>query len=99
MMSRDFNSIPKDHPLYTPEKRLFRFHSGDTVQESAARAVEVTDLKSVEVLIRDRGLPFKEVTIAPYAYDERIQWLTYIVCADGCAVGYTNHLLEDTVNE
>lgn len=52
MMSRDFNSIPKDHPLYTPEKRLFRFHSGDTVQESAARAVEVTDLKSVEVLIR-----------------------------------------------
>lgn len=97
MMSLDFNSVPKDHPLYTPEKRLFRFHSGDTIQESVARAVEVTDLKSVETLIRARGLPFKEVTIKPYAYDERIQWLTYIVCIDGRAVGYTNHSLIDDI--
>lgn len=96
-MTKQFNEIPKDHPAYNPEKRLFRFHSGETVHESVARAMEVTDIESVKTLIRARGLPFETVTVEPYAYDDRIEWLTYLVCIDGKAVGYTNHSLIDEI--
>lgn len=98
-MTKQFNEIPKDHPAYNPEKRLFRFHSGETVHESVARAMEVTDIESVKTLIRALGLPFENVTVEPYAYDDRIGWLTYLVCIDGKAVGYTNHSLQQTYEE
>lgn len=92
-MTIEFNEIPKDHPSYRPAKRLFRFHSNLTVMESVANAIEVTDLHSLKVIVRARGFSFKELTVKPYAYDDRIDWLTYIVCADGRAIGYTNHSL------
>lgn len=98
-MSKRFNEIPLEHPSHNPSKRLFRFHSGGTVMESVAHAIEVTDLESVAKLCRERGWEFENIELKPYAYDERINWLTYIVTVDGMAVGYTNHSLVDNVIE
>lgn len=93
-MTQSFNEIPENHPAYHPEKRLFRFHSGETVFESIKKAFEVTDFASLEKIVRAREFQYNELTITPYAYDSRIDWLTYLVCIDGKAIGYTNHSLE-----
>lgn len=93
-MTQRFNDIPKNHPSYFPEKRLFRFQSGDTVFESVKKAFEITDFASLENIVRAREFQFEELTVSPYAYDDRIGWLTYLVCIDGKAIGYTNHSLE-----
>ena len=95
-MAIEFQEIPKNHPSYHPEKRLFRFHSGGTIGEAMKNVFEVSDMKSVEKIIRSRDIPFKELTIKPYGYDERIDWLTYLILADGFPVGYTNHSLLDS---
>ncbi len=71
-MTQPFNEIPKDHPSYFPEKRLFRFQSGDTVFESVKKAFEITDFASLENIVRAREFQFKELTVSPYAYDDRI---------------------------
>lgn len=46
-MTQRFNDIPKNHPSYFPEKRLFRFHSGATIDEVMKELFVVSDMESV----------------------------------------------------
>ena len=46
-MTINFNEIPKDHPSHSPEKRLFRFHSGATIDEVMKELFVVSDMESV----------------------------------------------------
>lgn len=69
---------------------LFRFHSGESVFESIKHCFNIRDGKELANVIRARGFEFKELIVKPYAYDSRINWLTYLVVIDGSAIGYTN---------
>lgn len=46
-MAIDFETVPTDHPSHSPEKRLFRFHSGATIDEAMKELFVVSDMESV----------------------------------------------------
>lgn len=72
------------------DKTLFRFHSNESVFESAARAYEIRDGKELMNIIKAAGFVGDVLEVKPYAFDARINWATYLVTLDGNAIGYTN---------
>ncbi len=69
--------------------KLFRWHSSDSVYESVGKAEPVLSLQDVKNRVVNR-FGSGEVLVKPYVFDKRINWDTYIVTHNGCAVGYTN---------
>jgi hypothetical protein len=56
--------------------------------EAMGKAVRLDDTKhALAVHLKE---PVEDIEVKPYAYDERIQWHTYLVTVRGSAVGFTN---------
>lgn len=79
----------------------YRNHSGETVYEAVAKAITFDNkgqlVRYLKNRYEDSGFVNDNtvIDIEPYGYDRRIDWDTYIVTADGRAVGYTNGAVED----
>jgi hypothetical protein len=81
----------------------YRPHRG-SLDEAMAEAIDVNGLdeliaammRGLENWYPKDGRPTRaNVTVEPYAYDERIKWNTHIVCVDGNAWGFTDGPLQD----
>lgn len=79
---------------------LFRPHGGGTVWESMNKVTAVDSLADLkEKLLNHYGymreyLNDAEIKTKHYCYDDRINWETWIVLADGAVIGYTNEELK-----
>lgn len=62
------------------------------LKESMAEVIEIEPtINALAVVLK---VPPSAITVEAYTYDDRIGWDTYLVCIEGCAVGYTNAFVE-----
>ena len=67
---------------------LFRHHRG-SLAESMDTVVKVETINQLCSIIEAVHGPGK-ISARYYMFDERINWQTYIVCHNGCGVGFAN---------
>ena len=70
---------------------LYRPQRG-SLEESMKEVVELIDK---EALAEHLDEDVDRITVRRYAWDNRINWDTYLVCVDGHAWGYTNGSVDD----
>lgn len=68
---------------------LFRQHR-QLLEDSIATVREIKDFAELEALVHENYESTGIVDVKWYAGDDRINWDTYLVTLEGCAVGYTN---------
>lgn len=67
-------------------------HQRGGLKESMETVIEIEP--TIDALAVVLKVPPSAITVESYTYDKRIDWDTYLVCVEGCAVGYTNAFVE-----